>query len=289
MTDGGVNLESAAKALAYLLAQLAIGLPLIRRLTAPGRGAAAGDVLDRHLSRAALVVALLLMVALAVRAWAHTAAAFGPADAWSVENLRLIAVQSRWGRRWQLQVVSALFLVGAGVLAPRHRTARWVLYASSAVAFTLVMPALGHAAGTPLWHAVHAAHLLASSAWIGGLGVLTVLVLASHHGTAAGGRIVAAFSRFSAVALPSVAVVFVSGALAAVRYLARVDALWTTDYGRLLAIKLALVGAVLVCGWRNWQVVSSGRVPARAWLLAEYALALAVVAATGILTETEHP
>lgn len=278
-----IGYEWLPKAAVYALIQFAIGLAVARRLaTAPdGR---LSPTLDRTFSRAAAVVAAALVVALAVRAWLHTVTAFGWADAWLGENLRVIALESRWGTRWQVQMLAGgLLLIAA--LATRRGRAGWWLFGVAALAAAATQPLLGHAGGSAWRHVVHAAHLIASGLWLGTLGVVTTLALGR------GGRAVeipTLITRFSPLALGAAAVVLVSGTVVAITYVGSVAAL-SSPYGRALLVKLAVVALIGGCGWRNWQRVRRGQPPERAVMTLEWAAALAAVVVTAVLTETEHP
>ena len=88
-------------------------------------------------------------------------------------------------------------------------------------------------------------HLTAGSLWVGGV---ALLVLVWGPALRRGGpRERLALARhvlpgFGRVALPAFALVTATGLLSLLLQLGRLDALWTTDYGRLLATKVGLVG-----------------------------------------------
>jgi len=281
-----IGYEWLPKAAVYALAQFAIGLAVARRLARSADSAASS--LDARLAGAAGVVAIALVSALAARAWLHTVTAFGWADALVVENLRVIALESRWGQRWQVQMAAGALLVAAALVA-RRGDIGWSLFALAALAVAVTQPLLGHAGGSLWRHLVHAAHLVASGLWLGTLGVVTMLVAAGgargHADTALGPLL----ARFSPLALAASAVVFVTGGVAAWLYLGSLDALTTSDYGRALLTKLAVVAVIGACGWRNWQRVRRDLVPERPVMLLEWVAALAAVVVTAVLTETEHP
>ncbi|WP_059010201.1 copper resistance CopC/CopD family protein [Streptomyces specialis] len=92
-------------------------------------------------------------------------------------------------------------------------------------------------------------HLLAVGAWLGGLATLLALLR--------GGPAVPreAVRRFSTLALTSVSVLVVTGLYQAWRQVGwSWSALTETQYGRLLLLKVALVGALLAVAWtsRRW-------------------------------------
>jgi putative copper resistance protein D len=277
-----IGYEWLAKAAVYALVQFAIGLAVARRLAAADGGA--GLAVDARLARAALVVTVALLLALAARAWLHTVSAFGWTDAWAGENLRLIALESRWGGRWQIQV-GAAGLLFVTALTIRRGPIGWSLFAITALAVAATQPLLGHAAGSAWRHVVHATHLVASGVWLGTLGVITSLAI-GRGGTDAGLRMLIA--RFSPLALAAAAAVLVSGAVVAVAYVGSVEALGS-PYGRVLLVKLAVVAWIAACGWLNWQQVRRGLAPRRSVMTLEWLGALAAIVVTAVLSETEHP
>ena len=97
-------------------------------------------------------------------------------------------------------------------------------------------------------------HLLAVGAWVGGLPVLLLVVWESRRtrseaGAAADLTEVAA--RFSAVATVAVGLIVVTGTYSAWLQVLEPSRLWSTDYGVLLLVKLALVAPLLVLGGVN--------------------------------------
>jgi putative copper export protein len=303
-----LNFEWLPKAAVYCGAFVAAGSVAIGILSR-GRGNHA------RLKIIALLSAILMLAGLAARAWFHTAAVFGWADSLSFENLRLIAVESRWGQRWQLQAAFAIVAFAAALVplirrkrpAPfahggspitedREQTSsgvtgvvrasasssngRSTVFAVAVAAVILSIPLLGHAAGSPYRYVLHVTHLAAGALWLGSLAVLVALRQ---------GMPFALVQRFSPLALAFAAIVFLSGAGAAALYIGDVENLVASQYGRLLLLKVALVFLVVICGRLNWLRVQAGVIPAGHVMLAEAAAALAVIVLTSILTETEHP
>jgi copper transport protein len=88
-------------------------------------------------------------------------------------------------------------------------------------------------------------HLAAGSVWIGGLAVLATCLLPGRR-TA---ELAEALPRFSRIALGAVAVLAVTGTYQAWREVAPLPALWSTEYGRLLLLKIA--GFLVLVGLGN--------------------------------------
>jgi copper transport protein len=87
-------------------------------------------------------------------------------------------------------------------------------------------------------------HLAAMSTWLGGLAVLAVLLLRAHR-AADRAELVKIVTRFSRIAFGAVLVLVGTGIFASVQQVGSVVALLSTDYGRLLLLKIALVVVVV--------------------------------------------
>ena len=278
--------EPLAKAVTYGALLLVIGVSGARWTTirAWPRHERLDDVHER-LDRVALAGAATLLLALLARAWAHTVTAFGAAESFVWGNVRLVAVDSRWGSAWRTQVASALVVLVFALAADLWRRRRWrglVTLAACGTAFALT--GSGHAASSAWLRAVHALHLVAAGAWVGTLS--TLLVAARHRPSDERLR---AFHHVAPLAGVAVSAMLATGLVMAVRYLGGVDAM-ASSYAAWLAVKTTLVLAMLGLGAWNWSRLR-GRATAR-WLRTidvEVLAALLVVLATAILTETAHP
>lgn len=279
--------EVLPKALQYSGTLLALGVAGAWWLE--GRADAPRAMWSR-LPRVARAAAVLLGVGAAARLAAHAVVAFGPADAFAAENLRLLVVDSRWGAGFRWQALAAASVAATSMSLGPSRFRGWPLFSLAAAAAAMAIPLLGHAAGAPSRVALHAAHVVAAGAWLGTLAVFVLTGVgrpqASPADAAADRRLVA---RFSPVALGAAALVALSGGVAAWAYLDGFTSLATTTYGRALILKLALVGVVAACGLANWRRVRRGDPPDRRVLAVEASLATLVVLVTAALTETEHP
>jgi copper transport protein len=154
---------------------------------------------------------------------------------------------TRYGRaalvRLGILVVAAPVVVAS---ARRRRPGRFVVVGASlaAAAALATFGVAGHAGTSRLAAlsvATDTAHLAAACVWLGGLALLATGVL-SRGGDADAPAVV---SRFSPVALGAVAVLAATGLLQGWRQTGALDAVTTTTYGRLLAVKTALVAAML--------------------------------------------
>jgi putative copper export protein len=288
--------EAAPKALLYAALLPALGacvarwrlLPRLRGALAPSACAA----VERSLGRVGLVAAFVVLAATLLRAWTHTVAAFGLADAQSWESIKVIAFESRWGSNWIVQVAAATALAASYVLVQTRPRIGWALAAVSGAGLCVALPLLGHAAGSAGRMAVHIAHLIGAGLWVGTLtAVWAVGWIASGEPERGGAHAVALFRQFSTTALSGFAVLLLAGLVASALYVEAPASLWTTPYGRVLMTKALLAAGIAGCGFVNWRRFSEpdgepATLPSTVSL--EVALACAVVLATGVLTELEH-
>jgi copper transport protein len=135
------------------------------------------------------------------------------------------------------------------------------------------LAASGHAAAASPQELMRPAvwlHAVAVALWVGSLYPLRVLLRGD-------GRVV--LRRFSQAIPWLIAVLLVSGIVLAVVQLARVNALWTTNYGWILCIKLFLVGLLLGLAAINrfWLTAEVERGDAVARTQMRYSIALEIV------------
>lgn len=287
--------EMLAKAAVYagvlaLVGACGVRWFLVPRLAAAGESADAAG-LTRSAATVLLAASAVTLAALFVRAWTHTIAAFGVADALVWDNVRLIAIESRWGQGWSWQALAggAMLLLSLAVRA--GWAGAWPLASVAAAGLCATLPLVGHAAGDGARMAVHTVHLLGGGLWLGSLAVLFTDLARRGRGSRP-------FELFSPLALTGAAVVALSGLLAASLYVGPPGHLVTTAYGRTLSVKIALVAGVGTAGYVNWRRLQRahgvGAGPATHATLGrtvriELACAAAVILITGVLTELAHP
>jgi copper resistance protein D len=210
-----------------------------------------------------------------------------------------VLTDTRFGLVWCIRLALALLLA---VLLP-WPTTRW-LQISVAVAF-LVLPALvGHAGATPgmagnLHLASDMLHLLAAGAWLGGLPAFVIFLwrASDNFGRGWHAPVVRVVDRFSRLGVFSVGILLASGLVNSWNLLNGPRDLIASNYGRLVALKIALFGAMVALATVN-KFYLSPRLPSPAALrslrrnsLAEICLGLCVlmfVALLGTLPPSEH-
>ncbi len=216
----------------------------------------------------------------------------------SVNDARMLLTQTMWGRGWSWLAASVVTGTTAFLLrAPRAITVLCVL------AVALSMSGLGHAAADDafplLGRAVDSAHVLSVGAWIGGLSLLSWS--ARHRTRSAERTSVAQWERFSRMATIVAPIAVATGVLLAWRRLRIVpldsgaltptslSAVRASEYGWLLLGKTVLVCVTLVLGLKHKRRMLGEHAPSATTVSIELAVALAVLAVTGLLTGTSPP
>lgn len=159
---------------------------------------------------------------------------------------------TRFGTVWSLAVAGWLLVA---VLA-LCRAPRAALLAPTAT--LALLPALSGHAGvqSPAWLLTPAnvLHVGAMAAWLGGIAVLVLALRAATRRLALEERtplLVAVVGRFSTLAGIAFAVLLATGVVQGVVEVASLGALLDTAFGRAVAIKLVLFGALVALGWAN--------------------------------------
>ena len=217
----------------------------------------------RLLRAGAVVLLPALLAALALQS--SSMHGVGLAEALSPARLGAVVTQTGFGTTWLVTTLAAAavaviaFLLGrpAGGATAGRKGLWWAGLFSSAVMF--VGPSLtGHARAAAGQH--HFAvvsdwlHLAAGGFWVGGLFHLALSVpaaLARLGGAERGRAVGRVISRFTRMAVPSVAVVALAGLYSSWIHLGSLGALWGTPYGRTLLVKLLLVAPMLLLGAVN--------------------------------------
>ena len=195
-----------------------------------------------------------------------------------------LATDTRTGR---LSAARGLILA-LGLIAAAHRPtwsrAPWLAIATATIAMALTSSS-GHA-----WTAdqrlvalgADLGHQVAVGIWVGG----AVGLLVALRATAARSRLA---RRFSAAALVSAVVVAVTGTVSAFIQLGSWDALTSTGYGQLVAVKVAGFVILVTFGWMNRRhlvpIVERAASPLLRSLRWEVLVAVGVLAVTAVLVD----
>ncbi|HXF64953.1 MAG TPA: copper resistance protein CopC [Caldilineaceae bacterium] len=202
---------------------------------------------------------------------------------------------ARFGLLWSARMALWLCMAALLLLAHRYTLAYWGALASASL-MLLPTSLYSHAAAAQDAAASILAdwvHLLLTTLWLGGLVQLFVVVPAIRRAAPQPApllaRVVGAFSNYARLAVIGLAI---TGLYAAWLHAGSVEALLTTQYGRLLLVKLmllvpllAVAGVNLVWTYRRLlagQEIWAGRL--RGLVGGELALAATILLAAGAMT-----
>jgi putative copper resistance protein D len=174
---------------------------------------------------------------------------FSDGIAWTV------LTQTRFGWVWQLRLLCAAMLAGLLLIKPQsgHRS-RWsgLLAISVAVGLLGTLAWAGHGGATPgragyLHLGADFLHLVAAGVWLGSLIPLALLLGQQRQADDDdwGALAIRATHRFSDIGVVSVITILASGIVNTWFLSGGVEGLVTTDYGRLLLMKIALFVAMI--------------------------------------------
>jgi copper transport protein len=320
----------------YLAIALVLGTLLFLLLAWPrGDGAppaAAGAAFARR-TRALLLGGAALGVVAGAAGIVLQGATAGGTSFWAALDPSIVreVLGTRFGTVWGLRVAD--FALIAGLVAALRRFApppgtltgifpvnaqarvaardrRALAALALPAAFLAITPALGGHATTQhpvaLLAPLDVIHVVAMSAWVGGLIALVAAVPAATRALEPGGRtalLSATLSRFSVVALTSVAALVASGTAQSIVHLRSFGDLLHTAFGRAVLIKIIILVVLVGLGALNRQrslprlraAAASGAAPGavgrvlRTTLRVEVALVVVVLGVTAALVSYAPP
>lgn len=194
---------------------------------------------------------LLLGTTLELLMQGPDAAGLSPGDAFNGDLISTIA-KTDYG---YAHIIRAVLVLGAVIGLPRLPRLVSLVY-STGLALTFSFS--GHAAGEEnrLWPlTLDAAHVVAASAWLGGLITLLVVLRAEKKNETSTGEpgVRDALPRFTKLAAASVLLIVATGFIASLREVGSWFALTSTRFGHLLLIKLAFFVVMLALGYISHQ------------------------------------
>ena len=234
-----------------------------------------------------------------------TAQATGVTEyAWSPSAWLEFLQKTRIGSIWLLRAISALVVFGLVLSVRKSPTEPWrYILCASAAALTLGFGALAsHSAAEEqavLATLSYAAHLIVASVWFGGLpGVILAASAATDapmNATESRVNIGEVLNRFSALAVPTMVGIVISGLIVANRMIdTNYAGLVATTYGWLLIAKLTLLACILGIASRAksaWvpllnqasEAALEGGHKLKKWVTIEFVLAILLVIVATIL------
>ncbi len=314
-------LFGAARGLTYLATAIALGgvvfllavwLPALRATGATGQEwAAAVRGFERRTARLLLGAAAVGVVG-GIAAIVLQGATAGATSGWAALAPAVVGdvLGTRFGEVWGLRVLAFALVAGAVALASRgRRRAATALAVAPALLIALAPALAGHASAQPpvaLLFSLDVAHVLAMSAWIGGLVLLLFALPAATRRLDRPDRtrlLAAALLRFSPLALGCVALLVITGTLQAIEHVGSWDALIDSGFGRAVVVKAVLLVVLAGLGAVNRRRAiprlrrlaaqgatagAAGHLLRRA-LRAEVALLVVVLAVTSALVSYPPP
>ena len=240
-----------------LIGTVIFRLVILRRAALPAPASEESADRARRLARAALA---LFIVATLTRVFAQSALVPG-ASADRIHTVLSVVQGTRWGNGWLVGFAGALLAV-AGLMAGGAAAAGWAIAAVGVAGIATAEALTGHAGASTTYVslaiAADVAHVLGAGGWIGGLtavllcGLPSLRALTDDERARAGSRLV---RSFHGAAVECVALVLGSAVIASWLRLGAIDALWSTGYGRTLAVKIGLALILLVFGWHHRRTV----------------------------------
>src|SRR5262249_35750755 len=162
----------------------------------------------------------------------------GPGEIFSEGILSTVLLHTTFGHDWLARLgLVALLAAALGGLSAKHvDLPRWAIAALLASAFAAALVHSGHAAATAGWlgtfhRAADGLHLIAASAWLGGLLPLALLLAAARREEISLALARDATLRFSTLGLISVGLLIATGIVNGWILAGSVPALIGTDYG----------------------------------------------------------
>ncbi len=267
-TDASTSTQAAAtvaRFLTYAATALAVGVlafSLFVFLPAAGRVRGASESWrladDAFATQARTLVRVAVLAGLVGGALGIVCqgAIAGGTSVWAAVDASVIGdvLSTRFGTVWGIRELAWVAIGAATMGAQALSRARLALLALP-LGFVIVAPSLaGHASTfSPEWLLIPAniVHVAVMSVWVGGVAALAIAVRAATRKLEPADRsrlLAATLTRFSPLALGSVAVIAATGAIQSIAYLESVSDLWETGFGRAIAAKIILLGALIAVG-----------------------------------------
>ena len=243
-------------ALFSLIGAVAFKYLVLGRISRPGQP---DDPFDLIASTGAATFGMFAAVALVITTLVKL---YGETLSMSTFPVSTILFHTGWGWAWIAQIAAALIAIIAFRMAHTQGNTGWSLGAICAIVVTATPSLTGHAIGSDnvlINVPLDVLHVLAGSVWLGTLAVILIVGIGAALKTpgtvGAGARVASMVNAFSPIALTCGATLVTSGVIVSLLRLHPLSTLWTSGYGRVLILKLGLVGLLFVVGAWNWRRV----------------------------------
>jgi putative copper export protein len=251
------------RAVAFLALLATMGAAAFRWAVLPrARGLEQGvrdDIAARTASRAAWLT-IVFLVAAATMLYLQNRM-MSESAAMDVAQMQTMAMGTHWGAAWRLQLgAGALALIGL-LVARRGISSGWMLAGLASLALALGVALGGHAGAAERLHTLSVLtdtfHVIGAAGWLGSLFWLVAVGISMRSASGEGRRTRAALlvSAFSPAALAFATLLTITGVTNAWLRVGTLPALWSSAYGQVLLLKLAVLTGVAVTGLHNWKRV----------------------------------
>lgn len=258
-------------------------------------------VIQGWMSRLPSLLAWFLLMLVLIRGLVQVLAFAEPGTPVDTELMRVVLTTGSWGYSWMIEAATAFALLALMWLFA-GKSAQYVALSVPVMLLVLAESGIGHGADaifTPaiLGRLIHALHLLGAGIWFGTLAILALTVfpnLGSDEPAAVLTQLLHSFSRRARL---GVSLLVGSGAAMTWFYSTTLLDLPSSEWGKLLLIKLAVTSVMLALGGYNWLVltphVAAGTATApsrlRRAIVAEVLLGLLVLGVTALLVRLALP
>jgi putative copper export protein len=227
-----------------------------RWLLVPRVRPAISGFLATEAARLGLLGASLLPLAIALVFVRQLLEFHDPFAPWS-EDAAFLLTGTRWGDSWLMAAVGSIVALLAFVAARAGARIGWLVATPMVVGLSTFPAFTGHAAGAGSLREVmltaDTLHVLSAGGWLGGLAFILWAERRFRRVEEGGTLLPELVPLFSPVAVVGVTALLITGSLSGWVQVGTLGALVSTTYGRMLLLKVSLVGVVLGLGALNWR------------------------------------
>jgi putative copper resistance protein D len=205
-----------------------------------------------------VAIAIAISATFAVLPLEASALGEGWSDAGNLTTIQDIVLDTSIGDAWLVQAIAVVALVMTIWLAPRRQQAVTALCAGLLLACRALMghSIMGEGVAGDLLQLSYLIHVLSSGAWLGAL--VPLLLVYRHLSMQDHEQVAAAASglrKFSTAGQVMVALAVCTGVVNTGLILGRLPVSWSQPYQLLLAVKICLVGGMIVIALVNRIVI----------------------------------
>jgi copper transport protein len=202
-------------------------------------------------------------------------------DTFDLSLLRTMATETLFGKVWMVEMIILIILL---ITIKRNKKSLWWISFVLGACLFLAKAILSHAVSTKdLLVAIEFdfLHLLSASIWIGSLVAMAILLpLKKNEDSKI--HFQQTIRRFSPWGKVCVILLLISGVYLSLKYVPTFHALFNTNYGRVLTVKIGLFTLMLFLAWLNSLKRRQGEIQITLW--SELATGIIVLGLAVILT-----